>query len=161
MDSVRYGQLYHEAMGGMDTLFEDMQASLKGFKKKTYPEIFETMMRKYGKVFLCIEQIYQESEDGGKWLKKLAERFAGCAEVMIASEKRKFKRENLQMDCNMFVTTYVLPAILEYKGDMSEPFAETVRDCWNETFGTRLECGTYEHILGGFRTSIFGIPFGK
>lgn len=161
MDSVQYGQLYNEAMSGMDTLFEDMQVSLKGFKKKTYPEIFEAMMKKYGKVFLCIEQIYQESENKEKWLKKLAERFTGCAEEMITSEKRKFKRENLQIDCNMFVTAYVLPAILEYRGDMSEPFAETVKDCWNEAFGTQLECGTYERIFGGFRTSIFGIPFGK
>lgn len=161
MDSVQYGQLYNEAMGGMDTLFEDMQASLKGFKKKTYPEIFEAMMKKYGTVFLCIEQIYQESENKEKWLQKAAERFTNYAKEMIASEKRKFKRENMQIDCNMFVVAYVIPAILEYRGEMSEPFAEKVKECWNEAFGTQMECGSYEQIYGGFRTSIFGIPFKK
>ena len=34
MDAVLYGQLYNEAMMGMDTLFEDMKDSLKNFNKK-------------------------------------------------------------------------------------------------------------------------------
>ena len=34
MDVVLYGQLYNEAMMGMDTLFDDMKDSLKNFSKK-------------------------------------------------------------------------------------------------------------------------------
>ena len=161
MDLIQYGQLYNDAMAGMDTLFEDMKESMKHFNKKKYPGFFENMMKKYGKVFICIEEVYNYESNKEKWLNKLAERFVGYAQGMIQSESKKFKRNNMQIDCNIFVVSYVVPAILEYKGNMSEPFAQILLDCWNETFGTQMQGGDYETILGGFNTTIFGINFGK
>lgn len=161
MDLIQYGQLYNDAMAGMDTLFDDMKGSMKSFNKKKYPGFFENMMKKYGRVFICIEEVYNYESNKEKWLNKLAERFVGYAQNMIQSEKRKFKRDNMQIDCNIFVVSYVVPAILEYKGNMSESFAQILLDCWNETFGTQMQSGDYETILGGFNTSIFGINFGK
>ena len=161
MDLIQYGQLYNDAMAGMDTLFDDMKGSMKSFNKKKYPGFFENMMKKYGRVFICIEEVYNYESNKEKWLNKLAERFVGYAQNMIQSEKRKFKRDNMQIDCNIFVVSYVVPAILGYKGNMSEPFAQILLDCWNETFGTQMQSGDYETILGGFNTSIFGINFGK
>lgn len=161
MDLVQYGQYYNDAMSGMDTLFDDMKDSMKSFNKKNYPGVFENMMNKYGKVFICIEEVYNYEDNKEKWLKKLAERFVNYAQNMIQSQKWKFKRENMLIDCNMFVVGYVIPAILEFEGNMSEPFAQTIVDCWNETFGTQMECGNYERIFNGFSTSIFGIKFGK
>ena len=161
MDLMQYGQLYNEAMIGMDTLFEDMKDSLKNFSKKNYPNVFEGMMKKYGKVLLCIEEIYNYEEDKDAWVNKLAERFVGYAQEMIDSQKWKFQRENMKIDCNMFVVSYVLPLILEYKGKMSKPFAEAVKNQWNEAFGTQMECGSYDRIYSGFKTSILGIPLGK
>lgn len=161
MDLIQYGQLYNDAMAGMDTLFEDMKDSMKHFNKKKYPGFFENMMKKYGKVFICIEEVYNYEQDKEKWLNKLAERFVGYAQQMIQSETKKFKRNNMQIDCNIFVVSYVVPAILEYKGNMSEPFAKKLLDVWNENFGTQMQGGDYETILGGFNTSIFGINFGK
>ena len=161
MDVVLYGQLYNEAMAGMDSLFDDMRDSLKNFSKKNYPDIFEDMKKKYGRVFMCVEEIYNENEDKEAWLNKLAERFVGYAEGLIASRKYKFQRENTKIDCNMFVVSYVLPLIAEYQGTVSAEFAQVIADHWNEAFGTQMIVGNYERILGGFRTSIFGIPIGK
>lgn len=161
MDLILYGQLYNDAMSGMDTLFEDMKESMKCFNKKKYPEFFENMMKKYGNVFLSIEEVYNCEQDKEKWLGKLADRFVGYAQRMIQSEKRKFKRENLKIDCNIFVVSYIIPAILEYQGNMSAPFAEKLLAVWNQNFGTQLAAGNYETILGGFNTNIFGIIFGK
>ena len=44
MDLIQYGQLYNDAMAGMDTLFEDMKESMKHFNKKKYPGFFENMI---------------------------------------------------------------------------------------------------------------------
>lgn len=161
MDLVQYGQFYNDAMAGMDAVFEDMKGSLKSFNKKNYPSCFENMMKKYGKVFSCIEAVYDHEENKEKWLNKLADRFIGYAEEMIASKKWKFQRESLLIDCNMFLVAYVLPAIMEYQGNMSEPFANTLVQKWNDKFGTRMEVGNYERIYNGFSTSILGIKFGK
>ena len=161
MDLVQYGQYYNDAMLGMDNMFDDMRDSLKNFNKKNYPGYFENMMKKYGKVFLCIEAVYDHEENKEKWLQKLAERFVSHAEELVNSKKWKFQRENLLIDCNMFVVSYVLPAVNAFEGNMAAPFAQKLADCWNEKFGTQMEVGDYERILNGFSTTILGIKIGK
>ena len=161
MDVMLYGQLHNEAMMGMDSFFEEMKESMANFSKKRYPSYFEDLQKKYGKVLLSVEEIYNEEEDKEAWLNKLAERLVGHAKELIASKKWKFQRENLQIDCNMFVVSYIIPLILEYKGTSSEAFAQAVADNWNEAFGTQMECGNFDRIFGGFKTAILGIPFGK
>ncbi len=161
MDSVLYGRLCNEAMLGMDTLFEDMKESLKQFRKKSYPDIFQNLKNRYANVFNSIEMIYNDDEkDSELWLHKLAERFVSRAKELIEAPKWKFQRESKKVDCVLFVVSYVFPLILSYEGNMSEIFAKTLRDHWNEAFGTQIECGSYEQIYGGFRTGILGIPFG-
>ena len=161
MDVMLYGQLYNEAMMGMDSFFEEMKDSMANFSKKRYPSYFEDLQKKYGKVLLSVEEIYNEEEDKEAWLNKLGERLVNHAKELVASKKWKFQRENLQIDCNMFVVSYIIPLILEYKGISSEAFAQAVADNWNEAFGTQMVCGNYERIFGGFKTAILGIPFGK
>lgn len=161
MDLVQYGEFYNEAMMGMDSLFEDMKDALKSFNKKNYPGYFEHIMKKYGKVFICIEEVYNYEKDKEKWLNKLAERFVGYAEELVNSKKWKFQKNNTLIDCNMFVVSYVLPAINEFEGNMSAPFAQKMADCWNKKFGTQMEVGTYDRIFNGFSTTILGIKFGK
>ncbi len=162
MDAVLYGQLYNDAMSGMDSLFDDMKDSMKNFNKKNYSNVFEEMQRKYGKVMICIEQVYnEEGKDPQNWVNKLAERFVSHAQELISAKKWKFQRENMTIDCNMFLVSYVFPLILEYDGNMAEPLAEAIRDQWNEAFDTQLECGNFERISNGFSNSIFGIPMGK
>ena len=161
MDLILYGQLYNEAMMGMDSFFEDMKDSMSNFSKKTYPSYFEDLQKKYGKVLLSVEEIYNYEEDKDAWLNKLAERLVDHAKELVASKRWKHQRENLQIDCNMFVVSYIIPLILEYKGNMSAPFGQAVADRWNEAFGTQMVCGDYERIFGGFKTAILGIPFGK
>lgn len=161
MDLVLYGQLYNEAMMGMDTFFENMKDGQANFSKKRYPDYFEELQKKYGRILLCAEQIYDYEEDKEAWVNKLAERLVGRCKELIDSKKWKFQKENTQIDCNMYVVSYVIPLILEYKGNVSEPLAQAVADCWNEAFGTAMSCGDFDRIYGGFKTAILGIPFGK
>lgn len=161
MDVMLYGQLHNEAMMGMDAFFDDMKVSMSNFSKKRYPAYFEDLQKKYGRVLLSIEEIYNDVEDKDAWINKLAERLVGHAKELVASKKWKFQKENLQIDCNMFVVTYIIPLIMEYKGNSSEPLAHAIADCWNNAFGTQMECGSYDRIFGGFKTAILGIPFGK
>lgn len=159
MELVQYEKFYNDAMQGMDDLFEDRKDSMKNFNKKNYPDIFERLTKKYSKVFLCVEEIYAYEEDKERWLNKLAERFVNHAVELIGSQRWKFQKNNTSIDCNMFVVTYVLPLILKYDGKSSQPFADAIVNQWNATFDTNMECGDYDKIYGGFRTTILGINF--
>ena len=121
-------------------------------------------MKKYGKVFLCIEAVYDHEdteEKKEKFLRKLTDRFIGYAEEMVNSKKWIFQKQSTLIDCNMFVVSYVLPAINGFEGNMAKPFAQILCDNWNEKFGTNMEVGDYDRIYNGFSTSIFGIKIGK
>ena len=61
----------------------------------------------------------------------------------------------------LMISIYDRTKELEYKGNMSVPFAEKVLELWNESFGTQMAAGSYDTILGGFNTNIFGMIFGK
>ncbi|MGN0334144.1 MAG: hypothetical protein ACI4DV_00585 [Lachnospiraceae bacterium] len=148
---------FEEAMSGLDGMFEPVQECLKGFKKKTYPEVFKNLMSKYERTFACVEELYRAEEDKEHCLNRLAERLVDLAQTRIENEKRKTRRETMKIDYNMFAVSYLFPAILEYRGQMSGPFAEKVKEQWNSIFGTQLECAGYECICGGFRNTIFGI----
>ena len=160
MDFVQKGQLYEKALSGMETFFGEMKDSLKNFNKKRYPECFQNLMRQYESLFHCIEKLYVSEEQKQQWLTKLADCLVTSAEDMIRAERWKFRRENLQVDCNLFVVTYIIPLVLEYGGEMSEPFAKNILNCWNKAFDTHMEAGRFEQIYGGFRTGIFGISLG-
>ena len=105
--------------------------------------------------------MYNYENDKDKWMNRLAERFADSAQKLVDSKKWKFQKDNTFIDCSIFAVSYVLPAISEFEGNMSAPFAQMLCDCWNEKFGTHLEVGNYERIFNGFSTSIFGIKIGK
>ena len=71
MDLILYGQLYNDAMSGMDTLFEHMKESMKCFNKKKYPEFYENRMKKYdrmlGKLKLIDDMVFgNRIKDSGK-----------------------------------------------------------------------------------------------
>ena len=161
MDFAQYEQFYNEAMLGMDTFFQDRKDGLKNFDKTNYPAYFEHVMKKYDRVFRCIEEVYNHENDKDKWLNRLAERFADSAQKLGDSKKWKFQKDNTFIDCSMFAVSYVLPAVNEFKGNMSAPFAKALADCWNKKFGTQVQAGSYDTIYNGFSNSILGIKFGK
>lgn len=162
MSSIDNG-LYGEAAAGISTFLDEMEASLKGFGRETYEGVFRERMAQYEPVFDRIEQLYRQTDDDDKkgLLAGLAEAVADSAAALSAGEKRRSKREKKQLNCNTFAAIYLLPAIIEYGGEMSRPFAEAVRDHWNERFESRVECGEFEKINGSFRTSILGLPLKK
>ena len=150
MDLIQYGQYYNDAMTGMDSMFDDMKENVKDWNDD--------------EELLCIEAVYDHEdteEKKEKFLRKLADRFIGYAEEMVSSKKWKFQKQSTLIDCNMFVVSYVLPAINGFEGNMAKQFAQILCDNWNEKFGTNMEVGDYDRIYNGFSTSIFGIKIGK
>lgn len=151
-------QLYQ---GRMHIFFEDIKPALKKFNKKDYSVQFEGLKVKYEKIFTVLEEEYLKQESQELWLKKVSEEVIYSAEMLSKSKKWKYQQRNRQFDCNMFVVAYLLPLISDFKGNISEPLAEMLAQCWNQKFGTQLQPGSYEQIQNGFGNTILGIKIGK
>ena len=65
--------------------------------------------------------------------------------------RRKGEKERLLMDLNLAMAVYILPMILEYKGQSSKPLADKVVDSWKRRFPkTNLQAAEYTYIEQGF-----------
>lgn len=151
-------QFYH---GRMQIFFEDVKTALKNFNKKNYSAQYEELKLKYEKTFWALEEEYLRQDAQEVWLKKVSEELIQAAKMLIQSKKWKYQQRNQQFDCNMFTVAYLLPMVGGFEGSMSEPLAKMLAQCWNQTFGTQLQPGSYEQLQEGFGNTILGIKIGK
>lgn len=147
--------------GAMQIFFENVKIALKKFNKKEYSAQFEELRSKFSNAFLDLEEDYLCQEEKDIWLEKVSKDLIDAAKLLIQSRKWKYQKRNQQFDCNMFVVAYLLPLIIAFEGEMSEPLANMLSQCWNREFGTQLQPGSYEQIQDGFGNTILGIKIGK
>ena len=147
-------------MWQVNELFDNREYYLQRFNKKEYPETFEEyeqVFRRFDK--LCMK-CYEEHQDAEKLCKEAAE--AICSYVqeckMCESFKNAVQEAQWQEQMNLFVVTYLFPAVLECRNDYYKQLAGAIEKCWAKTFkGYKIKAGTFETINSGFQKKAFGL----
>ena len=63
-----------------------------------------------------------------------------------------------QEQMNLFVVTYLLPAILECRNDYYKQLAKAIEKKWSKAFkGYKIKAGTFETVNSGFQKKAFGL----
>lgn len=155
MDIVAYGEYYNQAMQGMADMLLQAGCPLDSFKKSLYPEAFQAYLRKYIGVIDAIEKVYLK-EDGTdeEWLDKLVDHLIVQAQQTLSEIPKKGKRNERLIDYNMVLAVYVIPAILEQKGQSAEPLTDRIVEKWNNAFTTSIGKSSYEKIEEGFHKKL-------
>ncbi len=136
-------------------LLFDNEDGLKNFKRDKYEEAFRSYYGVYLPLFDEIEKQYQGAEDKHSFVEELADYFVSYANDRQSGLKKKIEKENFLIDRNSMMAVYVFPAILEYRGESSEPLANAIVAKWNAVFTKyTLKMGKYEDIKNGFRTKL-------
>ncbi len=154
MDIVAYGEYYNKAMQGIVDMLMEIGDPMACFKKRTYPDAFQTYIHKYAAVTDAIEKVYQEEEQPQKWLEKLADRLVSSAERVLNDIPKKNKRGDQLINFNMCMAVYVIPALLEYKGQAMEPLTDLIVEKWNSTLKASIGKANYERIEAGFHRKL-------
>lgn len=147
-------------MWQVNELFENREYYLQRFNKKQYAETFEeyeAVFRKFDKV--C-ETYYEECGDVEKVCEKVADVI--CAYVLQLAAEQKFKNARSEAEwteeINLFVVTYLFPAILECRNDYYKQLTKAIEKKWSKTFkGYKIKAGTFETINSGFQKKAFGL----
>ncbi len=135
-------------------LLENMQL-IKEFRANTYKDAFQNLLDTYRPLFQHIDEVYMASEDKAEMITDLAEDFVAKAKANYETSKGKLNRDTAILDYNMMMSSFVIPCILEFRGESSDALADGLLDAWNRTFVKyRLQKGNFSDIDGSFKRKL-------
>lgn len=146
----------------MDTIKEQLpqimlqnMPLIKEFKSNAYKDAFDDLFRTYRPVFDHLEEVYLNAEDKGRCVKEIAEDFVEKAKRQYDERKTKTNKSTLTLDYNMLMASFVIPCILEYRGESTEALADALILAWNNTFTAyKIQKGRFSDIDGSFKRKL-------
>lgn len=146
-----------DRIAGLLDLAEDKTAE---FRKETYEESFRQYLEEHILIWnmLC----GTEADDMAKEQIR-----ARAADALVQGARRRFEnmkgraqKDRLQYQLNLYMVSYVLPAVIAWQKRCGRPKEETkqITDLicgrWQEAFGARIQASDHASIQAGFRQKL-------
>ena len=142
---------YTVGIEGMPRLLLEIEAPMENFRKNTYEGAFKKYYEKNLVTYDAIENGYLSVIDKEQFLENMANALVDAAGDKVYGLPKKSQQEKLLVDYNISMAVYVLPAVLEFKGESSEKLADKLVKAWKKKFPkTNSEASEYENIEKGF-----------
>jgi hypothetical protein len=152
---VVYDKYFEAAMKGLPRLIPSIENGMKSFKKATYERVFKEYYEANKESLDAAEQAYLITAAKEEFLKEASRAILLESIYEINNIAKNRIKEQRIMDYNMVLVVYLIPAILEHKGEVSHPLADTILEEWKNEFPkTNLQKATFESIVGGFRRKL-------
>lgn len=144
----------NDKVSNITPVFGEMDRQVHGFKKDTYAGLFSDFMEKHQEFFGEINmELAADSADG--FIEEFVPVVISFARNTIESAGKKPKKESTQLNMNMFMAIYFLPALLEgnqrHAGDLTSALCAG----WAAAFkGNNIQAADYATIVSGFKTKL-------
>lgn len=146
-----------EQIAGLFDLAEDKIAE---FRKETYEEAFQKYLEDHVSVWNMICDTKAEDMTQEKVRAQAADALVHGARKRLESMKGRSGREKLQYHLNLYMVSYVLPAVIAWQKRCDRPEEETkqitelICSRWQEAFGTRIQASDHDSIQAGFKQKL-------
>lgn len=140
---------------GIVELFEDSHILVKGLRKNSYESNMNIYKERYGEVFDELTSRLVEEKQDKEIYNTVALEFV--TSVYQAYTKNNKIKSGKLMDINMLMVYFVFPIFQMQDNIDAKLLCDLVRDNWNKQFNTSIDYTTYDRILDGFRTKLFGM----
>lgn len=149
-------------LGRIDALLECAQAYMDKFNKKKYVGAFQEYMEEFSDVFGALESmavkresgITQGTEDLNEFPRLLAVKARQRMDSKPKKRQKQFENESL----NLYVVSFLLPAIMEKGRGRMESILDDICREWKENLPLgSIRAASHEEIAKGFKNGIFGI----
>ncbi len=142
---------YLTGIEGMPKLLECCADPMRYFKKNLYSDAFLRFYQENVPTFDAIENGYNSVIDKEQFLENMAEAMAEHALAKVDGCRKKSEKERLQLDLNMMVAVFVIPMVLEYKGNSSRPLADKIIASWKKAFPkSNIQAAEFSFVEKGF-----------
>lgn len=144
-------------MDGVSHAFEGYRAKVHDFKRNTYYTLFETYKADNYGFFVAIKNCIMNASDD-----KLEEVYQKISDALIEhvekerqQQKKKSENFQIQMDRNMFMVTFILPAIKEIGTKKADDLADFICSEWSDAFkDSKIQASSYQAIDEGFKRKL-------
>lgn len=135
-------------------LFENMEPQIRGFKKDTYGDLFAAYLEKHHEFFEELNRMLA-SEEKEDFLNEFSDYLVSYVSKLQGEEKNKIRRNDLQLNMNMFMAIYFMPAVLEGKQEASKQLTDVICEKWADKFkGSNIKSADAASIQAGFKTKL-------
>lgn len=147
----------NKVIEGADKAFENYRVLVRGFKRDTYQELFEEYKANNYGFFMAIKNCLINAADSS-----IDGVYHQIARALIMSHqreldqlKRKSDKSAVQMDKNMFMVVFVLPAIKEIRNGKADSLADEICKEWGKAFkDSNIMASDYDSISEGFKRKL-------
>lgn len=153
-DYVAYGENYNRALQELQELIRTCYRPMQDFKKNLYEGVFQNFYSSHRSMFEAMEYVYQQDENPDNWIGKMVSCVVETAQADLKTFKFKGQKNQRLLDYNFLISVYLIPAVLKYPADVSEPFADTLIASWNEAFDTSIGKARFDDIDSGFHRKL-------
>ena len=146
--------------GQISGLFDQAEARIAEFKKETYAASFrdylESNMALWDRIgeATAASMLLQERE---QVVEQIADTLVQVAQDRVGAVKGRGKRETMQYNLNLYMVSYVLPALLAWqrrcgRGEEEiKQLLDAICSRWQAAFGARIQASDHESIQAGGR----------
>ncbi len=154
IDREAYQEYFDIARNELEQVILTCYNPMENFKKNLYEGEFEAYYAGRRALFEALDQVYRNDENPEESLQKLVEHLIQTAQDELQEIRFKGRRTQRQLDYNFLISVYLVPSMMKYPAEFSEPFADCLIKQWNRTFQTSLGKATYDDINKGFRRKL-------
>lgn len=157
LDTAKCFENLNFVLYGTERIFNDYVNRVKSFKKDTYPDLFESYKEENYAYFtalkICLLNLAESNREGV--YHQIARAFTAHNQAELDSIPKKSDKSGMQMDKNMFMAIYTLPAIKEIKLPKADELCEVICREWAAAFkDSRIIASDYDTIVNGFRRKL-------
>ena len=156
-DPVRCQENLQFVLSHADAVFRDYTVKVKSFKKNTYPGLFESHKAEnyafYTAVKLTLDHASPEELDG--IYRQIAGAFIKEHTQELSQIRKKNEKFSVQIDKNMFMVIYVIPAVKEIGDSKADRLADVICEEWRGAFPDgNISAADFDTINGGFKRKL-------
>lgn len=149
--------------GQISGLFDQAEARIAEFKKETYAASFRDYLESNMTLWDRIGEATAGSmllQEHGQVVEQIADTLVQVAQDRVGAVKGRGKRETMQYNLNLYMVSYVLPALLAWQrrcGRREEEIKlllDAICSRWQAAFGARIQASDHESIQAGFKQKL-------
>lgn len=147
-------------LAAVAALIDQGEKRVREFNRDTYADSFSAFLEENEELWKEFRRLFQEESNDEETEKAVAEALIKKAQSLVEEQTKRVKKEQTQLNINLFVVSYVLPAIIECQGYQKKDsnackMAEAICAGWKEAFPKyAISYADFASIQGGFKQKL-------